>query len=52
MAKKAQARDHQWNVIVDAKLDAAARAAASKAGVTLSTWLRAIAREKLGLPTI
>jgi predicted HicB family RNase H-like nuclease len=44
--------DRQWNLVVDAKLDKAARAAAKEAGLSLSAWLRAVVRKQLGLPTI
>lgn len=49
---KGQKRDHQWNIIVDEKLDKAARKAAKAAGLNLSQWVRALVRQRLGMPTI
>jgi predicted HicB family RNase H-like nuclease len=44
--------DRQWNLVVDAKLDKAARAAAKEAGLTLSAWIRLVVRKQLGLPLL
>jgi hypothetical protein len=49
---KGQKREYQWNIIVDAKLDKAARQAAKDAGMQLSSWIRAVVRKQLGWPTI
>jgi hypothetical protein len=45
-------REHQWSVVVDAKLDKAAKAAAKEAGLPLAAWIRAVVRKQLGLPTL
>lgn len=45
-------RDYQWSIIVDAKLDKAAKAAAKEAGLPLATWVRQVIKSKLGLPTL
>lgn len=49
---KGQVRDHQWAIIVDAKLDAAAKKAAKEAGLPLAAWVRQVVKLKLGLPTL
>ena len=45
-------REIQWNIVVDAKLNKAAKAAAKEAGLSLSAWVRQVVRGRLGLPTI
>jgi hypothetical protein len=45
-------RDYQWAIVVDAKLDKAAKAAAKEAGLPLAAWVRLLVRKQLGLPTI
>jgi hypothetical protein len=49
---KGQKRDHQWNVIVDPKLDKAARAAAKEMGLPLAAWVRLVVRKQLGWPIV
>jgi hypothetical protein len=43
-------RDYQWSIIVDPKLDKAAKAAAKEAGLPLAAWLRLVVRKQLGMP--
>lgn len=45
-------RDYQWSIIVDAKLDKQAKAAAKEAGLPLAAWVRLVIKKQLGLPTL
>lgn len=45
-------RDYQWSIVVDAKLDKAAKAAAKEAGLPLAAWVRQVVKKQLGLPVI
>lgn len=49
---KGQVRDYQWSIVVDEALDKKAKAAAAKAGMNLSTWIRTVVRKQLGMPTL
>lgn len=45
-------RDYQWSIVVDAKLDKAAKAAAKELGLSLADLVRQAVRKQLGQTTV